>query len=150
MAIVFMACANGAGAHDTKATGPPDGARTQVTLTVDGPAADFDLPPVSSMKGPPTALRISASRVENPSKQGVSILATLRSAGAEATERTVGTVTLYPSDRPGVFSLTLPPEIRADLGRAHPQRLRLSLQPAAPGRPLVAPLTVVVDPPEWR
>ena len=40
--------------------------------------------------------------------------------------------------------------IRAELARPHSQRLHLSLQPAAPGRPLVAPLTVVLAAPEWR
>src|SRR5262249_52338725 len=113
------------------------------------PAADFDL---AAPKDAPTALRIVVVRVENPSKQGVSIASALRAQGpgTEAAARTLGTVTLYPSDQPGAFTVTLPPEARADLARAAAARVTLTLQSAVTGRPLAAPLAVVVATPSWR
>jgi hypothetical protein len=129
-----------------------NGARLETTLTASGPTENVRLPQIPSHA---TALRLPVVSVENPSRQGVTILAELvwGNVKGEQILSTVGGVALYPSDRPGTFNLRLPEDVRKRLGsngEKGPLTLRLKLQSPVNGRALVEPLKVVIGDVTWR
>jgi hypothetical protein len=128
---------------------PDGGAHVTTTLTATNPAQDFPLPATTSAA---TRVHLAVLRIDNPSHQGVTIHVELRAG--ESRLSPIGTVTLYPSDRPASFDLRLPPDAKKHLQTQDPQtralNLHIKLISPATGRKLVEPLSVVIGPLDWR
>jgi hypothetical protein len=125
-----------------------------VTLDAGHLAGSFPVDPETVLAAPPV-LSLSVTRVVNPAAQPFTLVVYLTSAGegGEAVKIRVGTVSLYPADRPAGFLLRTSSAF-ADLRRqrhaTRPQSVRLliELQPihagTAPGN-----LEVTVAAPRW-
>lgn len=116
------------------------------TLTAAAPEQDFEVPRFAA---PPRVLSLTISRIQNPSQQGFSLACSAR--GPDGGTMAIGAVTPYPPEQAGTFTLSVPAAAEQILAsKAGGAKLRLSLTPAAPDRPLVAPLEVTVSEWTWR
>jgi hypothetical protein len=119
-------------------------------LTATAPQTDVPLKPFASA---PSTLALSITRIDNPSLQGFSVHALVAWIGADGgtQQQDLGTVTPFPSDQPGTFMLSVPAAAKLLLVRKDGSlRLRLSLVPITPTRPLVEPLKVTFGDPVWH
>lgn len=100
----------------------------------------------------PRAVVLAVGAVDNPARQGVALEVTLEQSGAAGTVRhALGTVALYPTDRPAAFTLELPEAAREQLAREHGSvQLRIRLHAAAAEAPLDAAVRITISPPTWR
>ncbi len=146
--VSLISCGARGEAADVKRMVP-----VETTLTASTPVQNVRLPQIPSHA---TALRLPVVGVENPSGQGVTILAELlwENVEAERTRSTLGGIALYPSDRPATFNLRLPEDLRKRLGSRDGEKstlnLRLTLQSPVSGRAFVEPLKVVIGEVTWR
>ena len=116
------------------------------TLTAATPAQEFEVPRLPS---PPRVLTLTISRIQNPLGQGFSLACTAK--GSEGALIALGTVTPYPPEQGGTFTLSVPPPAAQTLASKTGQvKVRLALAPVAPDRPLAAPLEVTVSELTWR
>jgi hypothetical protein len=85
-------------------------------------------------------LQVQVTQIDNPSRQAFTIVVSL-----VVPPLAVGAIAPYPPDQPSRLTLLLPPAVQAAIVAGQtPPRFRLSLQPVATDRPLVAPLQVAV------
>jgi len=120
------------------------------TLTASAPEQDFDV--ISFVRSPGT-LAISASQIVNPLMQAFTVVASVLSSGLDGglIAEEIGRVTPYPADRPGTFMLSVPPAARQILvGKQARLRVRLSLAPVSPERPLTEPIGVTFSRLVWH
>jgi hypothetical protein len=131
------------------AAAPPAEGRALLTLKASAPDGELTLAPP---KAPPHALRLNVTAVENPSMQGVAIgIRLLLSAPGGSLEHTLGAVALFPPNRPGQFTVSIPDETaRLIAGGAVPQRLLLHLQSPIVRQTLIEPLKVSLAQAHWR
>jgi hypothetical protein len=136
--LVLPACT-----HQERPTPAPSGSGEVIAvLTPLQPHARLE-PPVPNAPG---ALELRILSIENGSRQGIVIRATLEVTEDGRREReTLGYVSPLPPDRPAVFTLSIPERvarpIAASLGRV---AVLLDLSPASASSPLRTPLVVVV------
>jgi len=136
LAVLGLACSAGPKMRPSEAT---DVANTQpVLLSLGAPTAET-VP--ASVSGTPQTLQLEVSRIDNPTRQAFSIAVSFMAAAPIM----IGSVALYPPDQPARLTLLVPPAAQAAIAATQPPRFRVSLQPVANDRPLVAPLQISVS-----
>jgi hypothetical protein len=124
--------------------------RTEITLTSTIPSTEL---PLGTVPRDPEAMEVVIVRIANPAAQAFSVRLGVVPGGAGKPGRAVdiGSFTPFPADRAGKYLVAIPEPARAVLARRDPgTRLRVSLVPVSPQRPLPASLEVVVAEPSWR
>jgi hypothetical protein len=129
---------------------PDASPRGEVLLTAEVFSKEF---PLGAVPEAPSALEVVLLRITNPSGEAFSVRLSLISPGPEGATRAVdlGGFTPYPSGQTGSYLVTISEPAREILKSATSDtRLRVSLEPVAPERPLPRPLEVAVSQPVWR
>lgn len=146
-AALALACAAEA---SVSVRAQPAKAMHNTSLTVGAPPRDVA---VAAQSVAPTQVAIAITAIDNPSAQAFSVAAALSWVGARASEGPIalGIVTPYPANRAGTFQLAVPkPAGALLLHKDGKLSVRLTLQPIAADRPLVAPLTVTIGDLTWQ
>jgi hypothetical protein len=129
---------------------PDASSRAEVLLTSEALSREF---PLGAVPEAPAAAEVALLRITNPSGEAFAIQVSLVPADGEGTGRIVelGSFTPYPADRTGSYLVTVPNPAKEVLKSGDPgTRVRVSLEPVAPDRPLPTPLEVVLTEPVWR
>jgi hypothetical protein len=113
-------------------------------LTASAPEREFDVPRLAA---PPRVLSLTVAKIRNAPGQAFSLACT----AAGPPDAAIGTVTPYPPERGGTFTLSVPPAaarlLSPEAGRG---KVRLTLTPIAADRPLAPSLEVTVSELAWR
>jgi hypothetical protein len=136
-AALVLACSAGPRA---KVDEPMDvAADPPLVLSAQTPSGEA-IPTAAS--GAPQTLQVQVSQIDNPSGQAFAIAVSLAGPSPLA----VGSVAPFPSNQPSRLTLLVPPAVQSAIAAGPaPPRFRLSLQPVASDRPLVAPLQMIVS-----
>jgi len=124
--------------------------RTEINLTAAMPSKEL---PLGAVPKEPDSVEVEIRRIANPGAQAFSVWLGLVAGGPGEPGRFVelGSLTPFPADRTGRYLLAIPEPARAVLERCEPgTRLRVSLAPVSPDRPLPTSLEVVLAEPVWR
>jgi hypothetical protein len=127
----------------------PEAGVKQLTLTA---ARSSDEMPVAPLPAAPQFVELPILRITNPDLRAFSVRLSVRwTAGGSIKEITVGSVSPYPPDRAGTFSLPVSAATREGLlAKGGAPRVRFSLEPLSVDQPLSPALEVQVGAPSWR
>jgi hypothetical protein len=143
--LLTLACAS-----DSKPPEKPDPGMRGPVLTAAGPRQQVAVTPFAVA---PTNLSLTIESIENPSTQPFSVRASLRWQGGQGppVESEIATITPYPSDQAGTFSLVIPPAAgRSAILVGGRLTLILELLPIRSDQALVEPLQVTLGALTWR
>jgi hypothetical protein len=110
---------------------PTSAGAATVTLTADHPTAYVSQP----SRPDATTVRLDIRAIDNPSGQGLAIGVAVEATGTPARRANIGTVSPYPGNQPGVFTLPLPASA-TQLVRHGTTVLVVTVTAAVPGTPL--------------
>ena len=153
IAVSLVACAADPRASDPRDPGAPSShpspTMSGVTLTATAPRQSVA---IAAQPAASTTVVVAIAAIDNPSRQPFSLAVSVAWSGdGTTTDEPIGTVTPYPSTRPGSFTLGIPEGARTWLARTDGQlSLQVALTPIDPARPLVDPLRVTLGDATWR
>lgn len=137
MLLTFIGCASGG---QSQTTNPP----CQVILTSSRPKATCAVP--SSLTGPPRLVEVPLTKIENPSGQSFSIY--LYVGSPNRAPELIGNVTVFPSDRTGVFTMRSHQAFERIWASRKSARLTIEIRRNSESRPW-QPISASIGPLRW-